>query len=142
MPSSARAARISSSDRGAAELLERHAEIDDLHLAGRNPPRVDHEVRRALRHRDRDVGDRLERGVRDLLKPRRVGQVGVLVKDGRKPPHRAREPPERRRAVAVQVKDVDLLAIDDLQERRQRRRIELRLVQVGDVDAERFQRFL
>ena len=80
--------------------------------------------------------------VGDFLEPRRVGEVGVLVDDGRQAAHRPGDPPERRRAVAVKVQDVDLLAIDHLQQRRQRRRIELRLVQIRDVDADRLERFL
>ena len=42
----------------------------------------------------------------------------------------------------MQVQDVDLLAIDHLEQCGQRRGIELGLVQVGDVDAERLERFL
>ena len=57
-------------------------------------------------------------------------------------PHGAGQPAERRRAIPVQVQDVDLLAVDDLQQRRQRRGIELRPVQVLDVDAEAVERLL
>ena len=66
----------------------------------------------------------------------------MLVQDCRQAAHCAGQPAERRRPVAVQMQDVDLLAVDDLQQRGQRQRIELRLVQVRDVDAERFERFL
>ena len=55
-------------------------------------------------------------------------------------PHRGRQPAERRRAVAVQMNDVGLAPIELLQQRRQRRRIELRPMQVGDVDAELVER--
>jgi hypothetical protein len=40
----------------------------------------------------------------------------------------------------VEVQDVDLLPLDHFQQRRQRRGIELRFVQVRDVDAERLER--
>ena len=105
----------------AAELLERHAEVHDLHLRRGNLPRLDDEVGRALRDRQRDVGERLEHAIGHLLEPGGVGEVGVLVEDGRDPPHRAGEPSERRRAVAVQVEDVDPLAVDQPEHRRQRR---------------------
>ena len=126
----------------AAELLERHAEIDDLHFRGRHLPRADHEVGRALRHRQRDVGVRLQQAVRDLLKPRRVGEVRVLVEDRRDAPKGGGHAPERRGAVAVQMQHVDLLPIDHLQERGQRERVEFRPVQVGDVHALRLERLL
>ena len=52
------------------------------------------------------------------------------------------EAAEGRRPVAVHVKNVRLLAIDHFQQRRQRHRIELRTLEVGDVDAQRFERLL
>jgi hypothetical protein len=64
----------------------------------------------------------------------------VLVEDRGQTAHRAGEPSERRRAIAVQVQDVDLLAIDDLEERGQRRGIELGSVQILDIDPERVER--
>jgi hypothetical protein len=66
----------------------------------------------------------------------------VLVQDRRNVPHRGGEPAKGRRAVAVEMKHVGLLAVDDRQERRQRHRIELRSLEIRDVDAERFERFL
>ena len=58
------------------------------------------------------------------------------------PPQRRRQAAERGRPVAVEVQDVDLLPIDDPQQRRERQRVELRPLQVGDVDAEGVERFL
>ena len=78
--------------------------------------------------------------VGDLLIPRRVGQVGVLVHDGRNPPQRPDEAAEGRGAVAVQVQDVDLLGVDDAEQRRERARIELRSLEIRDVDAQRVER--
>ena len=124
----------------AAELLERHAQVHDLHLRRRDLPRPDDEVRRALRDGQRDVGRRLEAPVGDLLIPRRVGEVGVLVHDGRNPPQRPDQAAERRRAVAVEVQDVDLLGVDDAEQRRKRARIELRSLEIRDVDAQRVER--
>ncbi len=66
----------------------------------------------------------------------------MLVHDHRNPAHRPRDPAERRGAVTVKVQYVDLFPVDDLQQRRQRGRIELRFVKVRDVDAKRVQRFL
>ena len=125
-----------------AELLVRRAEIDDLHLFGLHQARLDHEIGGALRHGDGDVGVALEQAIGDLLKPGRVGQVRVLVQNRGNPAHRRGHAAERRGAVPVEMEDVDLLAVDDLQERGQRRGIELRLVQIRDVDAERVERFL
>ncbi len=125
-----------------AELFERDAEVHDLDLRGVDLARADHEVGGALRDGERDVGERLERPVGDLLEPGGRGQVGVLVQDGRNAPDGARHPAERRRAVAMKVQDVDPLAIDDLQQRRQRQRIELAALEVGDVDAQLLERFL
>ena len=42
----------------------------------------------------------------------------------------------------MQVEDIDLLAIDDVEQRRQGHRVELRPLQVGDVDAQLLQRLL
>ena len=109
---------ISSARARPAELLERRAEIDDLDLLGRHSRAPRHEVRGALRHGERDVGVRLQQPIGDFLEPGRVGEVRVLVQDRRQPPHRPRQPAERRRAVAVQVQDVDLLPVDDLEQRR------------------------
>jgi hypothetical protein len=108
-----------------AELFDWRAEIDDADLLGGHEARVAHEVRRAARHRERDVRVGLQQAVSHLLEPRRVGQVRVLVQDRRQAPDRPRQPAERRRAVAVQVQHVDLLPVDDLEQRGQRRRIEL-----------------
>jgi hypothetical protein len=101
---------------------------------------VNHEVGGALRDGNGDVGARLEQEVGDLLEPGRVGEVGVLMKNGGQTAQRRGHPSERRRAVAVQVQDVDLLAVDDAQEVAQRHRIELRPLQVGDVDPLRLER--
>ena len=46
----------------------------------------------------------------------------MLVQDGGNTAHGRGDAAERGRAVAVQVQDVDLLPIDDLQQRGQRRR--------------------
>ena len=88
----------------------------------------------------RDVGGRRQQPVGDLLEPGRVGQVGVLVNDDGNVPNRGRETSERARAVAVQVHDVGLPAVELLEQRRQRRRVELRAVHVGDVDAQLVER--
>src|SRR5204863_6032852 len=108
----------------------------------RDLPRTDDEVRGALRDGDRNVGERLQHAVGDLLEPGRTGEIGVLVKDGRHPPQGAGETAERRGTVAVQVQDVDLPLVDDPQERRQRQGIELRSIEIGDVDTKRVERFL
>ena len=100
---------------GAAELLERRAEVHDLHLLGTHepgPPITNSAV--LFETAMRDVGRRLEQPIGDLLIPRRVGEVGVLVENRRDPAPRRRQPAERRGAVSVQMEDVDLLAIDDL----------------------------
>ena len=125
-----------------SELFERHAQIHDLHFRRRDLTRADHEIGRALRDGDGDVGVGLEEAVGDLLKPGRVGEVGVLVQDRRNPPPRRRHPAERRGAVPVQMEHIDLLAIDDVEQRRQGHRVELRPLQVGDVDAQLLQRLL
>ena len=95
MPSSRRAAAISVRAARAAELLERHAEIHDLHLrrAGSAARRTTNSAV-LLRHGQRDVGGRLEQPVGDLLEPGRVGQVRVLVQD-RRDAARARPPAGR-----------------------------------------------
>ena len=98
------------------------------------------EVRGRLRDGDGDVGRRREQTVGDLLEPGRVGQVGVLVNDGGNMTNRGREASERARAVAVEVHDVGLPAVELLEQRRQRRRVELRTMHVGDVDPELVER--
>jgi hypothetical protein len=80
-----------------AEFIERHAEVDDFHLRGRDMARVDHKVGRALRDRQRDVGGRLEQSIGDLLEPGRGRQVRVFVDDGRD----ARRAPTRRPKVVA-----------------------------------------
>ena len=124
-----------------AEFLVRGTEIDDLHLLRRHEPCVDDEVGSALRDGDGDVRVPLQQPIGDLLKPGRVRQIRVLMKDGRNAAHRGSHPPERRRAIPMEMEHIDLLPVDDFQQRRQRRRIELRFVQIGDVDAERVERF-
>src|SRR6185369_10151935 len=47
-----------------AEFFERHAKVHDLHLRGRDLPRVDDEIRRTSRYRDGDIGERFERTIR------------------------------------------------------------------------------
>ncbi len=136
----ARRRDFASGVRGATELLDRGTEVDDLDLLGRHQSRLAHEIGRALRDRQRDIGVGLEQTIGDLLEPGRVGEIRVLVQDRGQPPHRSGQAPERRRAVAVQVQDVYPFAIDDLQQRGQCRGIELGAVQVFDVDAERVQR--
>jgi hypothetical protein len=94
----------------------------------RHLARADDEIGGALRDGDGDVGVGLEQAVGDLLEPRGVGEVRVLVQD-RRDPRRAAQPPEGRGAVAVQMEHVDLLAIDDIEQRRQGLGIELRPLQ-------------
>ena len=108
----------------AAELLERHAQVDDFHFGLGHLPRLDDEIGCALRHGDRDVGVGRQQPVSNFLIPRRVGEVGVLVQDRGDAPDGRRHPSECRRAVSVQMKDIDLFAIDDIQERRPREGIE------------------
>ena len=126
----------------AAELVERRAEVHHLHLVGADEPRVDHKIGRALRNRNGDVGVGFQQTVGNFLEPRRIGQVRVLVQNRRQTAHRGRQAAKGRGAVAVQMQHVDFLAIDDFQQGRQRRRIELRFVQIADVDAKRVERFL
>ena len=126
----------------AAELFERHTQIDDFGTLGRNQPCPCGEVRCRLRDGNRDVGRRRERAVGDLLEPGRIGEVGVLVNDNRDVTNRRREPPECARAVAVQVDDVGLSPIELLQNGRQRRRVELRPVHVGHVDPQLVERIV
>ena len=125
-----------------AELLERDAEIHHFHFRRIELARVDHEVGGAVRDRQRDVGCRLEHSIGDLLIPRRIGQIGVFVDDRRNAAQRTRQPAERGGAVPVQMKDVDLLLVDDAEQIRQRSRIEFRSLEIGDVDPERVERFL
>ncbi len=94
----------------AAELIVRRAQVDDFHLGRLDEPCMDDEFGGALRDRDGDVGVALESAIGDLLKPGRVGQVRVLVQDRGDAAHGRRQSSERRRAVAVEVKDVDLLS--------------------------------
>ncbi len=126
----------------AAELIVRRAQVHDFHLGRLDEPCMDDEFGGALRDRDGDIGVALESAIGDLLKPGRVGQVRVLVQDRGDTAHGRRQSSERRRAVAVEVKDVDLFLVDDLQQCRERRRIELAFVQIRDVDAEGVERFL
>ena len=93
------------------------------------------------RHGERDVGHGLEQPIGDLLKPGGVGQVRVLVQDRRDAPPRGREAAEGRRAVAVHVQDVDPLRVDETQHGGKRERVELAALEIGDVDAERVERF-
>ena len=127
----------------AAELFERHAQIDHLGALGRNQPRarvvksaVDCETAIAM-----SVAG-ASSAVGDLLEPGRIGEVGVLVNDNRDVTNRCREPPESARAIAVQVDDVGLSPIELLQESRQRRRVELRPVHIRDVDPQFVERIV
>ncbi len=75
-----------------------------------------------------------------LLKPRGIGQVGVLVENRRDAPPRRRDATEGRRAVTVQVQDVDPPRVDETEQGRERQRVELVALEIGDVDAEVFER--
>ena len=55
-------------------------------------------------------------------------------------PHRGGDAAEGRRAVSVEMKDVRALAIHQLQERGERHRVELRTLEIRDVDAEGLER--
>src|SRR5687767_12687624 len=65
----------------AAELLEGSTQIHHFHFVGRDKTRLDHEVSRAPRDGDRKIGVGLEQTVRYFLKPRRVGEVRVLMQN-------------------------------------------------------------
>ncbi len=125
-----------------AEILEGHAEIHHLDLGRWNTPRPHDELGCAGRYGKRDVGVRCEGAVGDLLKPGSVGQVGVLVQNGGNSLQRPSQPAERRGPIAVQVEDVNALPLDDTQQGRQCEGIELRSTEIGDVNAQRLQRFL
>ena len=129
IPSSRRASSISSAVRDRLNS-SRRTQIDHFHLGRGNLTGANDEVRCALRHGERDVGPRLEQSIGDLLKPRRVCEIRVFVHDRRNSPHGACEPSERRRAVSVKVKDVDLFCIDHMEQGAQCPRIELRPLQV------------
>ena len=66
----------------------------------------------------------------------------MLVQNGWQAPACRRETPEGRGSIPVQMHDVGLLPVEFAQQVQQRRRIELRLGQIGDVDPPRFQRVL
>jgi hypothetical protein len=76
------------------------------------------------------------------LKPRRIGQIRMLVQNRWQLPPCTRDPSKCRRPVAVQMQYVDALPIDDSQQGGQSRGIEFRFMQVGDIDARRFQGLL
>ena len=96
------------------ELVERRAEVDDLGPLGRHQPRARRELAGRFRHRDREVGVRRQQAIGDLLEPRRVAVVGVLVQNRRNAHPPRAQPAERRRAVAVQVHDVGALLAQHL----------------------------
>src|SRR5262249_19541322 len=76
----------------AGELVEWRAEIDHFDLGSRDLPSLRHELSRTSRNRQGDVRVRFERAIRDFLKPWRLGEVGVLVKDRGNSPERGRHP--------------------------------------------------
>ena len=102
------------------ELVERRAEIHHLGALGRHQPRARRELAGRFRHRNRDVGVRRQQPIGDLLEPRRVAVIGVLVQDRRNAHPPRAQPAERRRAVAVQVHDVGALLAQHFQQRRDR----------------------
>ena len=79
--------------RGRANSSSGDPEIDHLGPLGRHQPRADRELGRRLRDRDRQVGVRRQHPIGDLLKPRRVGVVRVLVQNRGNPSRQAHSRP-------------------------------------------------
>src|SRR5262249_41546146 len=100
------------------------------------------EVRGAVRHGEGDVRGGFQQTVRDLLEPRSTAEGRMLVNDRGNASKRARPPAERRRAITMKMPGVDLLFVDDAEQRRQREWVELGALQVPDVDPKGVEGFL
>jgi len=123
-----------------AEFFVRRAQIDHLYFLRLHQSGVHDEVGGTLRDGDGNVGVALEQAIGDFLEPRRIGQVRVFVQNRGNTPHPRRHAAERRRTVTMEVEDIYLFAIDNRQQRGERRRIEFRFMEVRDIDAQRIER--